>query len=286
MLRSTLSSVKPSSLDEIDLSAKAIGTATKTTTSRTTTKVSRSMIAPSPAPSTSTSTSKSRTTVSLTSKSKQEKFDPLSSPLHDLFQIIHLSPPSAVAAGPSSSTSGSSSRGRPIESFSLHTVVDETGKWVKLRLYALVDVPLRVGGLRLEGVKEEGSGVVGGKRRRIAMEEDVKSDKGVRGSQVNPKEALGERKTIKTTSIISRTTTSSSKDVKLEEQDQSDTEDEIEPDPMDKREDHLDINQDDQGVEGGMDVELGVGVWKGYLRLSKVSLVGLMEDLARSFRWS
>ena len=199
MLRSTLSSVKPSSLDEIDSSAKPTGTPAKTITSRTTTKVSRGMIAPLPHSSTSTSTSKSRTSNTASLRSKLGNPDPVSSPLHDLFQTIHLSPPLAATAGPSSSTSGSSTRDRPIESFSLHTVVDETGKWVKLRLYALVDVPRTSGESRLQGAKEEGGGVVGGKRRRVAVDDGMKTGKGTRGPMINSKEGRHERQTVRST---------------------------------------------------------------------------------------
>lgn len=176
----------------------------------------------------------------------QGKVEVKDHPLNDLYQIIHQPP----APAPGKGTSGSVK----VDSFALHTFVDETGKWVKFRLYGMFEQT--VGVSSSSSVSDVGSAA--GKK---GVKREVKTEM-INRVEAGPK---GKRKRVTSSSSISVSTLIVPR-VKAEEE-ASETEDELDHLPALTQ---LPRDQRRTGNEG-VKQEVGVGLWKGYLRLSKVS---------------
>lgn len=213
---------------------------------------------------------------------EKETDDPEVHPLNDLYQIIHQ-PPSPPAPTSSSTASNGVIK---LDSFVLHTMVDETGKWVKFRLYGMVEQktkPRQHGGDGLRVKKEDvRSGVSNSLARTVEREEPSAKRKRV--------DVVNTRSTTRT--LVN---TSASSAVKIEESGTED-EDEDEVEVQREDEDHVEVEDEDgryraartggnkRGEAVDMEtVDLGVGLWKGYLRLSRVSRYHPSPPLYGSF---
>jgi hypothetical protein len=62
-----------------------------------------------------------------------------SSPLHNLYQVIHYEPTSRSTSSAAIKKEEIGEKGRiSVKEFMLHTYLDESGKWIKIRVYGLI----------------------------------------------------------------------------------------------------------------------------------------------------
>jgi hypothetical protein len=62
-----------------------------------------------------------------------------SSPLHNLYQVIHHEPTSRSTSSAAIKKERTEEKGRiSVKEFMLHTYLDESGKWIKIRVYGLI----------------------------------------------------------------------------------------------------------------------------------------------------